>query len=47
MLILWTQGDANGIGSEIILKSFQQLRQSPHRFVVVGSYCMMKFYEKR
>jgi 4-hydroxythreonine-4-phosphate dehydrogenase len=47
MLILWTQGDTNGIGSEVILKSFHRWRHSPHRAVVVGSYCMMKFYEKR
>ncbi len=46
MLILWTQGDPNGIGSEIILKAFEALKHSEHQFVVVGSYCMMKYYAK-
>jgi 4-hydroxythreonine-4-phosphate dehydrogenase len=46
MLILWTQGDPNWIGSEIILKAFEALKQSEHQFVVVGSYCMMKYYAK-
>lgn len=46
MRILWTLGDANGIGPEILLKAFQALRQRPHCYVVVGSYCVMKFYAK-
>lgn len=36
MRILWTQGDTNGIGSELILKAFEALRQSEHQFVVVA-----------
>lgn len=47
MRILWTQGDVNGIGSELILKAFEALRHSEHQFIAVGSYCIMKFYAKR
>lgn len=46
MRILWTQGDTNGIGSELILKAFEALRRSEHQFIVVGSYCIMKYYAK-
>ncbi|MCS7013215.1 MAG: 4-hydroxythreonine-4-phosphate dehydrogenase PdxA [Chloroherpetonaceae bacterium] len=46
MRILWTHGDANGIGPEILLKAFKARRQSEHCYIVVGSYCVMKFYAK-
>lgn len=47
MTILWTIGDINGIGPEIILKAFSKLtkaQKSENTFVVVGSYQAMLFY---
>lgn len=50
MTILWTIGDINGIGPEIILKAFSKLtneQKSENTFVVVGSYHAMLFYRDR
>ncbi len=42
--IVWSIGDPNGIGPEIILKSFLKLEGSGHTFLVVGSYRVMEYY---
>ncbi|NTW50567.1 MAG: 4-hydroxythreonine-4-phosphate dehydrogenase PdxA, partial [Chlorobiales bacterium] len=50
MTILWTIGDPNGIGPEIILNAFSKLagkHRSEHTFAVVGSYKAMLFYRDR
>jgi len=46
MNIVWTIGDVNGIGPEIILKAFEVLSPSKVRFVVVGSFKAMTYYAK-
>ncbi|ACF13039.1 4-hydroxythreonine-4-phosphate dehydrogenase [Chloroherpeton thalassium ATCC 35110] len=43
MTILWTIGDINGIGPEIILKSFMKLERG-EQFVVVGSFKVLQHY---
>ncbi|MBM3163202.1 MAG: 4-hydroxythreonine-4-phosphate dehydrogenase PdxA [Chlorobi bacterium] len=47
MRIVFSIGDLHGIGPEIILKSFQKLRQTGHTFLVAGSYKAMEYYRKR
>ncbi len=47
MVILWTIGDVNGIGPEIILKAFSSFKNSSVRFVVVGSFKAMTYYANR
>ena len=46
MRIVWSAGDPNGIGPEIILKTFLKLKQSGHSFLVAGSYSVMEYYRK-
>ena len=46
MRIVWSAGDPNGIGPEIILKSFLKLQCSQHSFLVVGSYTVIDFYRE-
>ncbi len=46
MRIVWSAGDPNGIGPEIILKSFLKLERPGHSFVVAGSYTVMDYYRK-
>ncbi len=41
--ILLTQGDLNGIGTELILKSFPKLRRLKARFCAVGSFQAFEF----
>lgn len=47
MRIVFSIGDLNGIGPEVILKSFQKLRETGHSFLVAGSYKAMEYYRKR
>jgi 4-hydroxythreonine-4-phosphate dehydrogenase len=47
MIIVWTIGDVNGVGPEIILKAFHTLKQNPVRFAVIGSYKAMSYYAKK
>jgi len=46
MRIVWSIGDINGIGPEIILKTFLGLRETEHSFLVVGSYTALEYYRK-
>ncbi len=41
--LLLTQGDLNGIGTELILKSFPKLRRFKARFCAVGSFQAFEF----
>jgi len=45
MVILWTIGDINGIGPEILLKSFMKL-ETDEQFIVVGSFKVMQHCAK-
>ncbi|MCS6990082.1 MAG: 4-hydroxythreonine-4-phosphate dehydrogenase PdxA [Chloroherpetonaceae bacterium] len=45
--ILLTQGDINGIGTEIILKAFAKLRRLKARLCAVGSMREFEFHRKR
>jgi len=47
MRIVFSIGDLNGIGPEVILKSFLKLRETGHTFLVAGSYKAMEYYRKR
>jgi 4-hydroxythreonine-4-phosphate dehydrogenase len=47
MRIVWSAGDPHGIGPEIILKSFLELKDSGHSFVVAGSFAVMDYYRQR
>lgn len=40
MLIAVTMGDANGVGPEILLKSFKNIRED---FIVIGDYSVLSF----
>ncbi len=44
--IVWSIGDPNGIGPEIILKSFLKLQKSGHSFLVAGSMKAMEYYRE-
>ena len=44
MQIVWSLGDAHGIGPEIILKSFVKLEGTGHSFLVAGSFRVMEYY---
>ncbi len=44
--ILLTQGDINGIGTEIILKSFPKVRRLNARFCAVGSFREFEFHRQ-
>jgi 4-hydroxythreonine-4-phosphate dehydrogenase len=46
MRMVWSIGDPNGIGPEIILKSFLKFDGSGHSFLVAGSYAVMDYYRK-
>jgi 4-hydroxythreonine-4-phosphate dehydrogenase len=43
-IILLTQGDVNGIGTELILKSFPKLRRLKARFCAIGSLREFEFH---
>lgn len=45
--ILLTQGDINGVGTEIILKAFPKLRRLKARFCAVGSMREFEFHRER
>ncbi|NTW10886.1 MAG: 4-hydroxythreonine-4-phosphate dehydrogenase PdxA [Chlorobiaceae bacterium] len=47
MRIVWSAGDPHGIGPEIMLKSFLELKDSEHSFFVVGSYSVMEYYRRK
>ncbi len=47
MRIVWTTGDPNGIGPEIILKTFRKLQGSGHSFLVAGSCSVMEYYSHK
>lgn len=47
MRIVFSMGDPNGIGPEIILKSWLRLRQSGHSFAVAGSWRVMDYYRRK
>jgi 4-hydroxythreonine-4-phosphate dehydrogenase len=42
--IVFSIGDINGIGAEIILKSYAAIRNGKDSFVVIGSHKVMEFY---
>jgi len=44
MFTAWTIGDINGIGPEIILKSFREIGQGRNRPLVIGSAEALRFY---
>lgn len=46
MRVVFSIGDLHGIGPEVILKSFQMLRETGHTFLVAGSYKAMEYYRK-
>ncbi|ANT65356.1 4-hydroxythreonine-4-phosphate dehydrogenase PdxA [Prosthecochloris sp. CIB 2401] len=45
-LTAWSIGDMNGIGPEIILKSFRRISQSGSRPLVTGSFKALDYYNK-
>ncbi|TCD47077.1 4-hydroxythreonine-4-phosphate dehydrogenase PdxA [Chlorobium sp. N1] len=47
MRIVFSLGDPHGIGPEIILKGFLELRKSGHCFAVAGSYNVLEYYRRR
>ena len=46
MQIVWSLGDAHGIGPEIILKSFLKLEETGYSFLVAGSFSVMEYYRR-
>jgi len=46
MRIVWSMGDLNGIGAEIILKSFLTFGNATSSFLVAGSYTALDYYRK-
>lgn len=47
MRIVYSLGDPHGIGPEIILKGFLELRESGHSFAVAGSYSVLEHYRRK